>query len=381
MFAISAKFDKLLKYNRHTFIPALIFAFAIIGFLSKQNYQESTISIFHWCFYILSFISLMILLYFNKSKPVFFVISITLSYILINYLKKTLGINFVDSEYYLKLSILLPVNLALFYFIPTGKLLNKQNLYFLFLLLIEVILIEKLNITIPAVYAKYASFGLFSAMCIIMFFKNISIGKIGSVYLFYSSLCLAFGFYFSDKPNALPLFFFSSSLITFTAICLDLYFSIYKDELTELSSRQSFMMNSTKFPLKYSLGLVAIDEYDNIKKAFGKNHINDLTQMVTNIICDFQEKENIYRYSEDEFVIIFKNESNKEGHNHLEEIRRKVASSNFALRWRKKPMKLTISASVSEKKRSDANAYEVLIRTHKALQKTYKFTQNVTTKV
>ena len=47
---------------------------------------------------------------------------------------------------------------------------------------------------------------------------------------------------------------------------------------------------------------------------------------------------------------------------------------------RKKPIKLTVSCAVSEKKRSDANSVEVLVRAHKALQKTYKFTQNVTSK-
>ena len=47
---------------------------------------------------------------------------------------------------------------------------------------------------------------------------------------------------------------------------------------------------------------------------------------------------------------------------------------------RQKGLKLTVSCCVSEKKRSDDNSIEVLIRTRKALQKAYQFTQNVTSK-
>lgn len=381
MFALSAKFEKLITYNRHLFLPALIFAFAIIGFLGKQSYQPSTLLTFHWVFYICSFVGLLILLYYNQSKPVFFIISMVLSYLVINNLKSTLGHNYTNSDYYLLLCILLPINLALFFFIPDGRLLNKKNLYFLFFILAEVSLIEKVNIPFSITYAHYTILSLFVVAILIMFFKNISIGKITPTYLFFASLCIAFGIYFSDNNYSLPIFFGSAALIIFLAICFDLYFSIYKDYLTELPSRQSFIVNARHFPLKYSLGIIAIDEYENIKKAFGKTQINDLTQMIANLIGELQEKENVYRYNEDEFVIVFKNETKNESYVHMEEIRRKVASSNFALRWRKKPIKITVSGSISEKKRSDATAYEVLKRAHKVLQKTYKFTQNVTTKV
>ena len=42
-------------------------------------------------------------------------------------------------------------------------------------------------------------------------------------------------------------------------------------------------------------------------------------------------------------------------------------------------VKITISAGVSEKKRSDADYDAVLTRTRDAVQRTYKFTQNMTT--
>ena len=81
-----------------------------------------------------------------------------------------------------------------------------------------------------------------------------------------------------------------------------------------------------------------------------------------------------------EFIIIFKNEDKKESFEHLEQIRRAIASTDFMLGNRKKGLKLTVSCCVSEKKRSDDSSLDVLVRARKALQKTYQFTQNVTTK-
>ncbi len=93
------------------------------------------------------------------------------------------------------------------------------------------------------------------------------------------------------------------------------------------------------------------------------------------------ERENpIYRYSENEFIVIFKNEGKKESFERLENIRRAVASAEFMLAKGKKGLKLTVSCCVSEKKRSDDNSLEVLERARKALQKAYQFTQNITSK-
>lgn len=101
--------------------------------------------------------------------------------------------------------------------------------------------------------------------------------------------------------------------------------------------------------------------------------------MITMRLQDTETENPIYRYSEDEFVIIFKTKI-KESFERLENIRRAVASAEFMLGKRQKGLKLTVSCCVSEKKRSDDNSIEVLIRTRKALQKAYQFTQNVTSK-
>ena len=70
----------------------------------------------------------------------------------------------------------------------------------------------------------------------------------------------------------------------------------------------------------------------------------------------------------------------KEAFDRVETIRRAIASSSFGIRGINKPLKLTVSGAVTEQKRSDGSAIEVLLRADKALQKSYRFAQNITTK-
>ena len=102
--------------------------------------------------------------------------------------------------------------------------------------------------------------------------------------------------------------------------------------------------------------------------------------MISRRIVAAETEAVIYRYGDDELVLIFKNEDKNAAYEQMEQIRRAVASAEFMLGKRQKGLKLTVSCCVSEKKRSDDNSIEVLIRTRKALQKAYQFTQNVTSK-
>ena len=123
--------------------------------------------------------------------------------------------------------------------------------------------------------------------------------------------------------------------------------------------------------------MVSIDGYDEMKNMFGKKDRDILIKMMVGKIIEEAGDENLYRYSNSEFIIIYKNESKKESFEHLEQIRRAIASAEFVLNNRKKSIKLTVSTCVSEKKRSDANAIEVLYRIHKTLQKANEFSHNI----
>lgn len=390
MFKLSVNFDKIAPLIKNTFLPALIFAVAVIGFYAYNPLAESSMLTLHSLFYVLCFVTFLILLYFNTRKPVFFILIMVLSYILINCFKRRYGDHYQTSAEYLNLCFFAPLNLIIFYFLPDQRLLKKDNVWLLLSVFAQFAIAEKLSAaglapvwnlgTTASSGLNTLSLILFSGMLISFFIRSSATGSIGSTAMFFAAFEIFLGFYYSLLPSALTVFFSAAALTLILTVIQDLYYSTYKDVLTGLSSRDAYMINAKSFPLKYSVGIVCIDDYEHLGKVFGQMGINALTKMIASRITETEFENPVYRYSADEFVIIFKNEDKNESFDRLEKIRRAVASAEFMLRRRKKPVKLTVSCSVSEKKRSDANSIEVLVRARKAMQKTYKFTQNVTTK-
>lgn len=325
----------------------------------------------------------MILLYFNQNRPVFLILCAVLSYLLINFLKNKYGTAYADNAGFQNLCFFAPINFALFAFWPNGRLMNRHNILLLLLIFIQYTLAEQLSrhaISLNFQSQQHGSLSLwlFALTITAAFFRMTVSGTIINYALFFSLLNFFCGFYYAESAPALTIFFAAGMLTLTTAIIQTLYNETYKDSLTGLASRNSYIIQTKDFPLKYSIGLISIDDFDKLGQNFGRRNQSILTKLIAARITELENPDSIYRYSPDEFVIVFKNLDKNESFERLEAIRRAVASSSFSFSPRRKPLKLTISASISEKKRSDANSFEVLVRARKVLQKTRAFSHNVT---
>lgn len=383
-----SQLEKFFPLLRNSTLPAFLFGLSLLSFYGGSPFEAQSIINLHIAFCSLSLLCFLILVYFNRNKPSFFLLIIFSSYILINYLKNTLGESSLSSASYLNLCTFISLNIGLFYYLPEQKLLTRQSVYILLFLFFEYTIGEHLSRAGISIIPQ-AEFGsisglesinllLFAIVLISQFITSSLTGRILDSGLFFASLCIGFGLYYADSNTSLPLFFGTAIFITLLSGIEHLYQSTYKDELTELPGRNSFLLHSKDFPLKYSIGLILIDDYERLSKVFGRQGINSLVKMISQRLQDTETEAQIYRYNDDEFVVLFRGEDKKSAFNRVEQMRRSIASAEFMLRGYKKPIKLTVSGSVSEKKRSDANAVEVLVRADKALQKAYRFTQNIT---
>lgn len=383
-------FEHLFPLIKNILIPAVLFCVALLCFYAYGSISPNSMTFLHCSFYALTFASFMTLLYFDQTRPVFFILLITLSYIIINYAKNTLGEDYTSSPYYINLCFFMPLNLAAFYFIPNHRLMVKINVYFLLAIFAQFSLGEFLDHTNIKLNLSFydGHFGNLSILGFILFIITLTVfylktaqrGRILDYALFFVSLNIMMGFIYSDSPTALSIFYSTAALTIMITIIQDIRYNTYKDALTALPSRYSYMINSKNFPLKYCIGIVSIDEYSKLIKIFGRTDRDNLVRMIASKIAEEENEENLYRYNEDEFVILFKNEDKNESYEHLEKIRRSIAAAEFVLSNRKKSIKLTVSTCISEKKRSDANSIEVLFRAHKALQKANEFSLNISAK-
>ena len=366
----------------------MFFAFALLSFYISGSFSETTNIVLHICFYLISLSSALTLLYFNQNKPIFFFLVIIVSYIFINLLKHTYNTEYISSSAYLNLSVLSPFCLLILYFFPEQPLLRRNNIWILLGLFIVFSIAENLakyNIGLDIPISSQSKLNIIAIICytsllLCPFINAIRNGSISDYNYFFAFLCQMLAFIYSDNSSGLVAFSLAAAMCLLSALAQNIYNSIYKDQLTGLDSRNSYIMHTKHLPLKYSLGIISIDDYDKIGSNFGRRIQNTLTKIIANKIIELEAEENIYRYSPDEFVIVYKNLDKKESFERLEVIRRAIASAQFQYSPRRKTIKLTVSACIAEKKRSDANSFEVLVRADKLLKKTRKFSHNVTSK-
>lgn len=382
---ILQKLEEFFPLMKNTTLPALIFTIGVLGFYAFEPFAPDTIITLNTVFYISGGTIFAALIIFNRNKPAFILLISILSYIIINVLKQNYGSEFDATPAYQNLSIIAPLNFIIFYFLPEKKLLKSRNVYLLLFLLAEFSLIEHLSrhgiSLIPSSEGiNKINILIFGITLLSLFISCSASGEILDTGIFFSVFNYSLGFIYSGNAGGQIIFFCAGTITLGLTLGEHIYYTMFHDIETGLSSRKSFLHHAKSFPPKYSLGIVLIDDYERLKKIFKHSGITAIVKMITHVITEVETEAQIYRYEADEFVLIFRGKTQKEAFERIETIRRAVASASFKLRGMAKPLKLTVSASVTEEKRSDNDAVAVLIRADKALQKSYRFAQNITIK-
>lgn len=372
----------------NSWIPASILLIAVCFFVLFDPLSDSIQNVLHWSFYVINVLSVILLLKFNRNRPLFFIMVMTIAYITINYLKFAHGIIYYLTPAYCNLVFLSVTGLLFFYFLPNRPMFSMDTVNFLLIIFAALSLGESLSTSqIKIDFSPYVNFGCglqifglslfwiaFSVMLLYASIKN----DLLEVSMTYASISLMAGFYFSDQPATLTLFYTTAAFILFEGTAQQIFYTIRKDTATGLGNGNAFVAAAKKLPLKYGLGIICIDDYKHLTQAFRKSSINDIVLMISKKIVELEPEAMIFRCTPDEFVIVFPQAEKGTSFARLDTIRRKIAASEFILNKVKRPIKVTVSCSIAEKKRSDANVSDVFIRAHRVLQKTYKFTQNIT---
>ncbi len=364
---------KIFTSIRASYLPALIFSLAAFWHYAVPDPLPATKYCWHIAVFVLSVLNFLFAVFVAKNRMAFAVLWIPAVYLALNHLSlegqaQTFSFHF--------LAVLSALN-GLYFMIEAEQPLYRQDAFYLLcFLLAEWVVFE--NLSAPDSFLpQTAVYVVWLMVLVISLIIQGRSEKILTAAMPYALLSLYAGLY---DPWASPLYFAATSLIMLTASLQDYGVSYFRDSLTGVYSRNSYYIRARRsFPLKYSIGVICIDDYAKLLKVFGRRRTDMLTLMVVNKIREVGTGAEIYRYAADEFILVFKNEDKKQSYEYLETIRRAIASAEFVLSARKS-VKITISAGVSEKKRSDADVDVVLTRTREVLQKAYKFTQNITSK-
>ena len=280
-----------------------------------------------------------------------------------------------SAGYNIWIMLIIP-NLILVSCFISPKIIKKYwSLFFVFLF-VETSIMERLQN--QSIYM--IAFIYYLLIIIFLFSSYISKGRILTAKTLFSSISIMLGIYFSDKLLVYSLFFFGGVLIE---TCVSIYYIFYikyqDEELGVANSNLYFHDAPKKYPLKYCLVLMRIDEYERLLKRFGERKAVLLKKMFISRILKNNPNIKIYNYKKDSLFMVFMNVNANECFNMAEEIRRSIAKSIFVFN-ENNHLQLTVSQSISEKKRSDIGAYSVLQRAENSLQKACKFTGNISVK-
>jgi len=382
--------EKVLLYSKTMLLPIIIIGAFLIYFFSISEFSEETYHSIHTMFVTLSAITFIFAGLRRIPSMAMSVAVVFISYLIINSTRYAYGEDYMFSAgYNIWIIVALPNILVASLLFAQNKPYRYWSAFFVFLFA-QTAIIEKLqNQSIDAdSYFFYKHIGMLNypalataCICImvLLIYQTIR-GKILNSAGLFISVAVISGLYFSDNLFAFSLFFLAAVLIALLSSLYYAYYILYKDEELNIDNARLFLKDAErKYPLKYSIALMYIDEYNRLIKRYGKSKTLILKKMLLAQIRRANRKVKIYNYKNDALILAFLNANSAETFNEAENIRRILAKSIFVFN-ENNHLQLTVSQCVSEKKRSDADASVVLSRAEDNLRKACKFTHNITVK-
>lgn len=202
--------------------------------------------------------------------------------------------------------------------------------------------------------------------------------------IFSSFIAITTAVHFYQQPQLATIFIIFAGLLMILSITLNAYSLAYLDELTQLPSRRAMMQNISTLGKRYSIAMVDVDHFKKFNDKYGHD-IGD--QVLKKLASQLKQVRGgkVFRYGGEEFAIIFANKNLQEARLFCKDLCKKVASTPFILRDKKrkktkqesnttakkeaKPLSITISIGVAERTQLLLTADDVLKEADKALYK------------
>lgn len=381
---------KILTYSKNSLFPLLVIGMFFVYFSSVSGFSENAYHSLHMSFLSVASLAIMVPIFLKIPSITMSSFIILIGYLIINSMRYIYGEDYMFSSGYNVWCMMIFPNLLLAYACFPHNRPYKYWSWFYIFVLVQTAIIERLqNQNIDAdSYYFYKHIGMFNypALCIagfcivsLMVYQIVKGRILGAANLI-SSIGVFTGILLSNDLYAFSLFFLAAALINLISSIYYAYYTTYKDEDLGISNVKAFTLDAEKkYPLKYSVALMYIDEYDRLVKRFGVAKIKLLKKMFLTRIRKVRPSVLIYNYKADALILVFKNINAAEGFDIAEDIRRTIAKSIFVFNENNR-VQLTVSQCISEFRRSDAGAMGVLRRAEENLKKACKFTRNITVK-
>ncbi len=304
---------------------------------------------------------------------------------------------------YAALSLLVPVNIAVFALIPERAAFSVHGLTRAVSILIQIAVVSAVAGAGPAAHkiaADLLHFRLFdpafdawtyitqpgllayglAALALLARLlatrSHIDGGALGA--LAASALAL----HMVGKGPAPAVFFTVAAMLLTLAVIQDAYRMAFIDELTGLPGRRALTAAMKNLGGSYSIAMVDVDFFKKFNDAHGHDAGDQVLQMVAAKLAAAPGGGRAFRYGGEEFSVLFAGKTMDQAWEPLETLRKNIAAGRFALRDKDRPKDkpanpnrprriekagVTISIGVAEKGACAAAPEEILRAADKAL--------------
>jgi len=135
-----------------------------------------------------------------------------------------------------------------------------------------------------------------------------------------------------SQRRAPGLYFTTAGLILVASLVEMSYHMAFLDELTGLPGRRAFNEAALKLGDSYAVAMVDVDHFKKFNDTHGHECGDQVLRLVAARLADVSGGGQVFRYGGEEFAVIFSNKTTKQSMSHLDELRQKIADTDFTVR-------------------------------------------------
>jgi diguanylate cyclase (GGDEF)-like protein len=179
----------------------------------------------------------------------------------------------------------------------------------------------------------------FAAVLVIIAFRYNRVGTAKESGIFWALVMLFAALNTVRQETHLIFHLATASFILLLSVIELSHAMAFKDELTGLPARRALKEDLLKLGSDYCLAMLDIDHFKKFNDTHGHDVGDQVLRMVAAKLAGVTGGGRAFRYGGEEFTIIFPGRYADEALHHLEEVRKEVAHSGFAIRQGGRPRK------------------------------------------
>lgn len=342
----------------------ILSVFAIWSSTKISSWPESIQYILVFFPYVAVALGLFIALWLNRIQPVLILLSLgCFNAVLFYFSSSAFGLELTEETLFPVLSILLPLNILLWIFLPEKGIFNKHlNSLVVLVFLVQTALLYWLLIGVPEEWLMLLSTPVVQSSSIILlsfsagimflltlFFivlkMNQSSFKILYHAVFVVLVLMLVGVGQGFNLSILAWFSTFSAIVLTLAMIFEAHRIAYTDELTGILGRRALMEHFLGLGKKYVIAMIDIDHFKKFNDEYGHDVGDEVLRRVARVL-DAVKGGSAFRYGGEEFTIVFANKTVNEVMEELEYIRRKVESGVIEFRVGLKSIKTNVTVSI-----------------------------------